>query len=58
LTLNFLGFIRDDPLRPRHQRSIDAFFKPNAPIADPYTQLKTDIGALSIKRSGGGNEEP
>jgi hypothetical protein len=27
LTLNFFGFIRDGPLRPRHQRSIDAFFK-------------------------------
>jgi hypothetical protein len=32
---------------PRHQRSIDAFFKPKTPIADPYTQLKTDIGRLA-----------
>jgi hypothetical protein len=29
---------------PRHQRSIDVFFKPKTPIAVPYTQLKTVIG--------------
>jgi hypothetical protein len=32
---------------PRHQRSIDAFFNPKTPIADPYTELKTDIGRLA-----------
>jgi len=29
LTLNFFGFIRDDPRCPRQQRSIDAFFAAN-----------------------------
>jgi hypothetical protein len=29
LALIFIGFIRDDPLYPRHQRSIDAFFAAN-----------------------------
>jgi hypothetical protein len=26
LALIFFGFVRDDPLHPRHQRSIDTFF--------------------------------
>jgi hypothetical protein len=29
LALIFFGFVRDDPLYPRHQRSIDMFFASN-----------------------------
>jgi hypothetical protein len=41
LALVFFGFIRDDPLYPRHPRSIDMVLAVNT--LTPYTQLKTDL---------------
>jgi hypothetical protein len=43
LTPIFLGFIRDDPPRPRHPRSIDTYFAAIINMPIPYTQMKTDI---------------
>jgi len=51
LTLNFVGFIRADP----RSSSSSAFYcrlLRRKPIADPYTQLKTDIVHLAIQRYG------
>jgi len=46
---DFLGFIRQDPLNPRHPRSIHTFFAANKNALTPCAESKTALYGVHIK---------